>query len=305
MLAFANQLGAKNILHRHSLTAVEDGIELVNENLTQGLCFLAEHEVHLLQSLFILLFLLAVFGNTRIEFLVDDNTIERRTGLEGCILHISGFVTEDSLEQFLLRARVSFSLRRNLTDKDVTRLDVRTDTNDTILIEVLGRLFRYIRDVGGELLHTALGVTHFEQLLNDMHRGVHILADDTLGENDSILVVITLPRNIRNLEVLTQREFTGLCSISFGQDLSLLNLVSLANKRMKVDGRILVRFLELRHFVFLLCGFKGDNLLLLGAVILNADIVCVHIGHGSVAFCNNLRAAVGNELLLDAGTYDR
>ena len=87
--------------------------------------------------------------------------------------------------------------------------------------------------------------------------------------------------------------------------MSLLNLVSLANKRMKVDGRILVRFLELRHFVFLLCGLKGDNLLFLRAVILNANIVCVHIGHGSVAFCNNLRAAVGNELLLDAGTYDR
>ena len=79
-----------------------------------------------------------------------------------------------------------------------------------------------------------------------MNRGVHIFTNDALAEHDSILVVITLPRNIRYLKVLTERQFATLCCITLGEDLPLLYPVSLANERMEVDSRILVGLLELR-----------------------------------------------------------
>ena len=93
-----------------------------------------------------------------------------------------------------------------------------------------------------------------------MHRGVHILTNDTLGEDDSILVVITLPGDIRHLEVLTEGELAALGSITLGEHLALLHLVALANDRLEVDGGVLVGLLEFRKLVFFLRGVEGDEL---------------------------------------------
>ncbi len=76
MLAFGDELGTEDILDRDRLTAVEEVVELVDEEVTEGVCFLAELEVHLLQGLLILHLLLTVLGSTGIEFLIDDDTIE-------------------------------------------------------------------------------------------------------------------------------------------------------------------------------------------------------------------------------------
>ena len=76
MLTLSDEFRTEDILDGNSLTTVEQVIELVDEKLTEFLCFLAELEIHLLQRLFILHLLLAVFVSTAVQFLIDDHTIE-------------------------------------------------------------------------------------------------------------------------------------------------------------------------------------------------------------------------------------
>ena len=144
-----------------------------------------------------------------------------------------------------------------------------------------------------------------EQLFYDVYGSVHILAYDTLGEDDGILVVVTFPRDVRHLEVLTERQFAAGGSITLGEHLTFDHLIALTNDRMEVDGGILVGLLELRHLVLFLCGLEGDELLFLRAVVLDTDDVSIDIGDGTVAFGDELGAAIGDELLLDTGTYYR
>ena len=94
-------------------------------------------------------------------------------------------------------------------------------------------------------------------------------------------------------------------SITLGEHLALLHLVALANDRLEVDGGVLVGLLEFRKLVFFLRGVEGDELLFLGAVVLDTDGICVHISDGTVRLGDDLRTGVGDELLLDTGTYYR
>ncbi len=305
MLALADKLGTQDILHGYSLAAVEDAVELVDEQVMKRICFLAELEIHLLQGLFVLHLLLAVLGSTGIEFLVDDHTVQRRRSLQRSVFHVTGLVAEDSLQQLLLRTRIGLSLRSDLTYQDITRLDVSTDTDDTVLVQVFGSVLGYVRDIGGELLHAAFGVTHLEQLLHYVYGGVHVFAYDALAQYDSILIVITLPGDIGYLQVLTERQLTALGSITLGQDLTFLHRVALAYQRMEVDGGVLVGLLELRHLVLFLRRVEADSLFLCRTLVADADDVGIDISHRTRTLCHDLCAAVGHELFLDTGTYDR
>ena len=253
VLPLGDEFGTHDILDGQGLTTIEHGVELLDEQIAECVSAFAELEVHLLHGLLIFHLLLAVFVGAAVEFLIDDDTVEGRAALEGGILDVSGFITEDSLEELLLRTRIGLAFRRDLTDEDITRLHVGTDTDETVLVEVLRCILGNVRDVGRELLHTALGVAHLEQLLYDVYGSVHILTNDTLGEDDGILVVVTFPRDVRHLEVLTERQFAASGSITLGEHLTFDHLIALANDRMEVDGGILVGLLELRHLVLFLC----------------------------------------------------
>ena len=77
-------------------------------------------------------------------------------------------------------------------------------------------------------------------------------------------------------------------SITLGEHLALLHLVALANDRLEVDGGVLVGLLEFRKLVFFLRGVEGDELLFLGAVVLDTDGICVHISDGTVRLGDDL-----------------
>ncbi len=305
MLPLLDENGSYQILHFLSLVVLQQRRELVNQTNMQLLCFLFVCCIHILHAQLVLLFLLAILDRAGIEFLVNNHTAQRRTRFQRSILNVSGFVTENSLQQLLFRRRISLSFRSGLTDHDISRLDVSTDTDDTILIQILGSLFGYIRDICGELLHTTFRIAYFEQLLYYMDRSEQVLTDDALAQYYGILIVITLPRYISNLEVLTQCQFATLCSIAFCQKLPLGHHITLANNRMEVNSGVLVGLLKLRHFVFFLSRIERHELLVLIAVITDTDDICIYICNLTITFRFNLSAAVFNQLFLDTGTYDR
>ena len=305
VLSLGHHLGAHDVIDRHSLLVLKQFDQFLNQGLAQEFGFLLELGIQACDGLLVLHLGLAVLDSTAVEVLVDNDAGEGGAGLEGSVLHVAGLITEDGLEQFLLGRGVCLTLRGNLTDNDITGLDMCTDTNDTVLVEVLGGILAHVRYIGGELLHTTLGLAHFAELLDDMYGGEEVVTHDTFGEDDSILVVVTFPGDISDLEVITEREFTGFGSVALGEDLSLLYPIAFAYKRAEVDSRILVGTLELRHFILFLGRLEGDELLVECAVVADTDNVGIHIGHFSGALGNDLRTRVANQLSLDTGADDR
>ena len=88
--------------------------------------------------------------------------MQRGRNLERGILDIAGFVAEDSAEKFLLRSRVGFSFRGNLTDKDIAFLDLGADTDDTVFVKVFGGIVTDIGNIAGQFFVAALGLTNLE-----------------------------------------------------------------------------------------------------------------------------------------------
>ena len=94
-------------------------------------------------------------------------------------------------------------------------------------------------------------------------------------------------------------------SVTLSEDLPLLHAVAFTDQRVKVNGGILVGLLELRQFIGNLCGFEGDELLLLVAVVVDDNLVGIYIRYRAGTFRHHLCAAVFHQLVFDTGTYDR
>ena len=260
---------------------------------------------HCCQLVFLFRFFFAVFLLAFIQTAFNNHTFQRRCSLKRSVFHITCFVAEDSFKQFLFGCRIRLALRSNLTYYNITGLDVRTDADDTVLVQIFGSIFAHVRNIGGQFLHTALGVAYFKQVLYHVNRGEHIFTNNTLAQDDSILVVVTLPRNVCHLQVLTECQFTVLRSETFRQNLTFLHLVAFANNRMKVDRGVLVGLLEFRQFIFFLCRLEGYKLFLFSTVITNTYRIGIHKGYFAFAFRLYLRTRVTNQLTLNTCSDNR
>ena len=122
-----------------------------------------------------------------------------------------------------------------------------------------------------------------------MNRGKHVVAYQTLGEHDGILVVVTLPRHVSHEQVATQGKLAILSGIALGQDVTLRHTLSLLAERTQVDGHILVGTAELRNAVFLQSGLEADKLLVLSAIVEDADGGSIDVLDDTVALGNDHR----------------
>ncbi len=287
----------------------------------RGLARGQRHELgheQILQRAQTLLILLVEFGQQRAlallcflllclleEVCADDNTLERRRGLQRGILDITGLVAEDGTQELLLRGGIALTLGGDLTDHDVAGHDVGTNAHYAALVEILGGILAHVGDIGCELLHAALGLAHLEGILVHMHRCEDILTHHTLIEHDGVLIVVTLPGHERNLEVTAEGELTLLGGVTLGEDVTLHHTLTLVADRAKVYGSALVGLAELGQMILLHAVLERGELLLLGAVITDAY-------HGGVDKLDHtgtlghyLGAGVADQLTLDACTDDR
>ena len=90
---------------------------------------------------------------------VYDDTICAVRNLEGGITNLTCLLTEDCPKQSLLRGQLGLTLRRYLTDEDITGTNLCTDADDTTLVEVLQCIVTDTRNVRGDLLRSELGIT--------------------------------------------------------------------------------------------------------------------------------------------------
>ncbi len=179
----------------------------------------------------------------------DDDAAVTVGHLQRGVAHLARLLTEDRAEQALLGGQLGLTLRGDLADEDVARLDLGPDADDALLVEVGEHLLGDVRDVAGDLLGTELGLASVDLELLDVDRGQHVLADEPLGEDDRVLEVVTLPGHEGDEQVAAERELAGVGRRTVGEDVADLDPLPLGHHGPLVDAAALVGALELGEVV--------------------------------------------------------
>ena len=305
LATLGNNLSTSVIFHTLRNLTFSKRHQFVYKNILQVIVLCLILFIYLCKEYLILLLGIAGLNSTREQFLVNNDTAQWRIGLQWRIFHIASLITEDCTKQLLFRRRIALSLWRNLANEDVTWFYTCTNTDYTIIIEIFGCFLTDVWNIWCEFLNTTLGLTNIKRIFVYVNRGKHIFAHHTLWNNDSILVVVTLPRDIGNKQVTTKCQFTILSSIAFCQDISCLDTLPLITDRTKVDSHILIGTTELWNAILLQCRFEADKLVFFCAVIKNAYCRCINIFDNTVTFSCNHCTWILTYLLLKSGTYNR
>ena len=163
-----------------------------------------------------------------------------------------------------------------------------TDADDTVFIQVLCGVFAHVRNVGSQLLHSALGVTHLGNVFVYMHGSEDIPADHPFGKHDGVLVVVSFPRHECHFQVASEGQFAILCGVAFRHYLSLLHDVALPYDRLEQDCGALVGPSVYRKLVD--CDLRGEayEFLVIGTVVFHMDFIGIHIYHLAFSFGSHL-----------------
>ena len=215
--------------------------------------------------------------------------------LQRRVADLAGLLAEDRPEEALLGRELGLALRRHLPDEDVAGADLGADADDPALVEVLEDVLGQVRDVAGDLLGAELRVAGVDLVLLDVDRRQHVVAHETLGDHDRVLVVVTLPGHERHEKVLAQRQLAVVCRRPVGEDVPLADLVARLDQRLLVDAGALVRAAELGQPV------RGAAVLL----VVDDDRVARDLGHGAVVVGDDEVAGVAGGPALDAGADER
>ena len=285
--------------------ALEQRPELRYEQLGQVGNLPGELLVELLElQLLGVLALLAVLAGAAVELRVNHHAVQRGLRLERGILHVAGLVAEDGAQELLLGRGVALALRGNLADEDVSRVDVGTHADDTVGIEVLGGILRDVRNIRRELLNAALRIAHLHDVLVDVYRREDILALDALRNHDGILEVVSLPGHEGHLQVAAQSQLAGLRRVTLGQNLTLGHMVAREHRRLERNRGVLVRAAVARQLVGGHLGGERSDDFILRTLVLDLNLRRIGEDNLALALGDNLDAAVGNHVLLDARTDD-
>ena len=138
-----------------------------------------------------------------------------------------------------------------------------------------------------------------------MYRSHNIPTYDAFIQNNSILVIIALPRYISYQQVLTQRQFAVCCRITFCQNLSFCNTFTSFTDWTKVDGHSLVSTMPLRYFVFNHSWVKTHKLLIVSTIITDTDSCCINKLNHTITFSCYLCTRIASQLTFDTCTHNR
>src|SRR5699024_4880663 len=117
------------------------------------------------------------------------------------------------------------TLRRDLADEEVAVADLGTDADDAALVEVGEDVVGDVRDVPGDLLRAELRVPGVDLVLLDVDRGEDVVLDETLAEDDRVLVVVALPGHEGDEEVAAEGHLAPVRRRPVGDELTGLDPV--------------------------------------------------------------------------------
>ena len=164
---------------------------------------------------------------------------------------------------------------------------------------------RDVRDVAGDFFGTELGVAGFDLELFDVDRGVVVLFDQLLRDEDRVFEVVAAPRHEGHEDVAAESQLAGIGAGTVGEDLALADPLPFANDRLLRDAGVLVRALELDELV----DVGAELLRLAGLLIFGLDADDDAVGVDEVdhaaALADDDRAGVTGDDVLHAGADER
>ena len=157
---------------------------------------------------------------------VDDDTLFAVRQLEGRVSDFLGLLAEDSTQHSCFRSEVCLALRSQLADEDVVRLDLGADSDDTFFVEFLEHVAREVRDIPCDLLRSELCVSGFALVLLDVERCEHVVHEQSLVEDDSVLVVIAFPCHESDQEILSEGDLAQACGRTVSYHFACLQMLA-------------------------------------------------------------------------------
>ena len=240
---------------------------------------------------------------------IHDDAVGSGGNHEGGVLHVGSLLAEDGSQEPLLGRKLRLALRCDLSDEDVAGLHFGTDADHAIGTKILQGFLTDVRDVAGDLLGAELGVTRSALELVDVDGGVDVLLDHTLGDEDGVLEVITIPRHERDQHVAAEGKLAVLGVRAVRQHVTLLDHLALLDDGLLVDAGAAVGAHELAQFVDVdaVLGIVLELLLALGhlAVLGDDDALGIDGGDLSVGLGDDHSTGIPGDTSLHAGPDDR
>ena len=134
---------------------------------------------------------IAVFAGE--DFDIHNDTVFAVRHAQRGVAHLARFLTEDGAQQALLGSQLGFALRGDLTDQNIARVHLGTDTDNPVFVEVCKRVLTDIRNITGDFFRPEFGFAGFEFVFFNMHRGIHIVAHQFFVDEHRVLVVVAFP----------------------------------------------------------------------------------------------------------------
>ena len=129
------------------------------------------------------------------------------------------------------------------------RLYLGTNADHSVGPKILQGLFTDIGNVTGDFLRAELGIARSDLKFIDVNGGIDVLLDDALGNEDRVLEIVSIPRHESDQHVASQRQLAMFGVWAVGDDISLVDVLSLEDDRLLVDASAGVRTHELAQFV--------------------------------------------------------
>ena len=212
---------------------------------------------------------------------------------QGVVAHVARLLTEDRAKQLLFRRLIGFTLGRHLAHEDVAAFNESTHADDAHLVEVAQAFLSDVGNFAGDLLRSELGLTRFDLVLLDVNRGVEVVGDQTLADQQRVLVVVTLPGHVSDQNVLTQGDLTAFTGRAIRHHLADDHRIATADDRALVQAGVLVGALILLQEVGVVVA----------VLVLNNDGVGIHIGNGAIHPGDRHHAGVAGHLGFQAGAH--
>src|SRR5690606_27193278 len=194
-------------------------------------------DLHLFDLLGTFVFFDAVTGK---HLYVNNGTGGTGLHTQRGVFHVGGFFTEDGAQQFFFRRPLGFALWRYLAHQNIARLHFRTDVNNAGFIQLVQGRLAHVRNIGGDLFRTQLGVTRHTAQVQNANSGQAVFLRHPLRQQDGVFVVVAVPRHEGDAEVLTQSQFTHIHRRAVSHDVTTVNQITGFHQRTLVDTGVLV-----------------------------------------------------------------
>ncbi len=168
---------------------------------------------------------------------VDDLALFAVRHFERGVAHFARLLAEDRAQQALFRRQFGLALGRDFADQDVFGPNLGADAHDSVLVEILERIFADVGDVAGDLFGSEFRVAGFALVLLDVNRGEAIVLDHAFADQNRVFVVVAFPRHERDEHVLTERQLALFRRRTIGKDLPAHDAFADRHDRFLIDAR--------------------------------------------------------------------